>query len=169
MGVPFYPRGQGHLDPEGTIWSSTPGDPSYRITAATIEGDTTLIFETTRAPVPIPSEVRDSAIDVVRETLVARGGGNQNWSKVPEVRTAVQEVFTTADDRVWVQTASNSWARYDVYDRSGRYVRSVDTSYRVLSWLRPIARGDYFWAVVVDELDVHYVVRARIVRTAGSR
>ena len=167
MGVPFYPRGQGHLDPEGTIWSSTQGDPSYRITGATIDGDTTLIFETRRAPLSIPREVRDSAMDAVREYLVPRGGGNQDWSKVPDVRPAVEEVFAAGEDRIWVQRASNSWARYDVYDRSGRFVRSVDTSYRVLSWLRPIARGDSFWAVVVDDLDVQYVVRARIVRAAA--
>jgi len=29
-------------------------------------------------------------------------------------------------------------------------------------WLNPVIRGDYYWTVVFDELDVPYVVRAKL-------
>lgn len=37
------------------------------------------------------------------------------------------------------------------------------TNRRWRSWIPPTLRGDLLWAVVLDGLDVQYVVRARLV------
>lgn len=166
VNVPFYPRAQFVVDRQGWVWSIPEGDPSYRITGTTLVGDTMVIFETQRAPVIIPSVVRDSAISAIRDRLALYGVPDQDWSKVPEVMPAIQKVFTAFDGDVWVQVPAGL-ARFDVYDRSGQHLRTVDSSLRVLARVTPVVRADRFWAVVTDELDVQYVVRARVVRKPG--
>ncbi len=167
FGVPFYPKAQQLVDPAGLIWSTEYGDPSYRIMRWMPGGDTTLVIETRWSPVTIPEAQRDSAIAVVRERLVNVGGAKQDWSKVPTVRPAVTSMFLSEEGNLWVQTGGDGPSfRYDVYDRNGVYTQTVQSSLRVWPFLRPVVRGDQFWAVATDELDVPYVVRARIVPIA---
>lgn len=53
---------------------------------------------------------------------------------------------------------------YDVLSSDGSYMGTVTAgSLDVYPWLPPVVVGDTFLAVVRDELDVPYVVRARIV------
>lgn len=163
IGVPFYAEGQLLLDPRGVIWSKAPG-PSYRIARWVPGGDTTLVLETRRDPVPVTAAERDSAIDGVREHLRERGVGvRQDWSKIPENKPGVVSMFLADGGRLWVRTSSpDSLITYDVYERDGRWTGTAVTSLDVWRWVSPIVRGDRFWAVVTDELDVPYVVRARI-------
>jgi hypothetical protein len=58
--------------------------------------------------------------------------------------------------------SADSLINYDVYEQDGSWVGTAVTSLRVWPYLRPIVRGDSFWAVVTDDFDVAYVVRARI-------
>lgn len=168
-GVPFYPQGLDLIDPNGSIWSTASGDPSYRIKRWVPGGDTTLVLETRRAPTAIPEAERDSAISAVREFLLERGGADQDWTKVPTVRPAVATMFVSEEGDLWVQLGTgSSTLRYDVYHRDGTYSATVETSLRVLPWVRPVVRGAEFWAVVTDELDVPFVVRARIVPVGES-
>ena len=164
MGVPYYPQRQNLLDPRGGIWSREAGDYSYRIKHWEPAGDTALVLETQRFPVPISPAERDSVIEGVRLQLQERGDARQDWSKVPETRAAVTSMFLTEEGRLWVQTASpDTLNSYDIYERSGSYVGTVISSLSPIQWIPPIVRGDLFWAVVVDEFDVPYVVRARII------
>lgn len=167
-GVPFYPQGLDLIDFNGAIWSTAQGDPSYRIKHWVPGGDTTLVLETRRSPVAIPQSERDSAISVVREYLLERGGANQDWTKVPTVRPAVTTMFVSEEGDLWVQQGTgDSSLRYDVYHRDGTYLTTVETSLRVWPWVRPVVRGRDFWAVVTDELDVPFVVRARLLPVDG--
>ena len=164
MGVPYYPQRQDLLDPRGGIWSREAGDYSYRIKHWEPAGDTALVMETLRVPVPISPAERDSVIEGVRLQLQERGDARQDWSKVPETRAAVTYMFLTEEGRLWVQTASpDTLNSYDVYERSGTYVGTVQSRLTPVQWIPPIVRGGLFWAVVVDEFDVPYVVRARII------
>ncbi len=161
--VPFYPQGAGAVDPRGAVWSTEPGDPSYRFKRWTPGGDTTLIVETRRAPVPVTQAERDSVIDALRERLRERGAARQDWSKIPQVKPAVRTIFFADDGRVWVETNSpDAQRRYDVYEPDGRFAGAVATRLNVYRWVTPVVRGDRLWAIVTDELDVPHVVRARI-------
>lgn len=167
FGAPFYPMAQQLVDPASLIWSTEYGDPSYRIVRWAPGGDTTLILETRRPPTAVSEAQRDSAIAAVRELLVEPGGRDLDWSKLPTVRPAVTGMFLSEEGNLWVQVPSESSAlHYDVYDPDGVYAQTVQTSLRVWPFLRPVVRGDRFWAVAIDELDVPYVVRARIVPIA---
>ena len=163
--VPYFPHGESVIDPSGAIWSTAYGDPSYRIARWEPEGDTTLILETRRPPIGIPPSERDSAISVVREALMQRGAANQDWTKVPTTRPAVVGLFMSEDGDLWVRTQLRDSEVFDVYDRAGMYDRTVLNSLKLYRWVRPVVRGDDLWAVVTDEFDVHYVVRARLVPT----
>lgn len=171
MGVPYFPSRSQRLDPAGVVWSTGYGDPSYRIARWEPGGDTTLILETRRPPVPVTAAERDSAIDRIRDALRDRGGADQDWSKIPDVKPAVAGMYVADDGRLWVRAASpDPRFTYDVYDRDGRYAGTAITDLAVYTAIAPIIEGDHFWAVVTDELDVQYVVRARIHRepTGGA-
>lgn len=170
LSVPFYARAERLLDPRGVIWSTEPGDASYRIQRWAPGADTTLILETPRSPVAVTQAERDSVIGALREELRKRGAANQDWSKIPQVKPAVTSMFLADEGRLWVQTSSSDTMRsYDVYERDGRYAGTVATSLKILPWFSPVVRGNQFWAVITDELDVPYVIRARIVRAEENQ
>lgn len=165
LSVPYYPRGESLLDPRGVFWSTEAGDPSYRIVQWAPEGDTTLVLELTRPPIAVTEAERDSAIESARESLMdtgVEGAARQDWSKIPEVKPAVRSMFLAEDGRLWVEATTDTLATYDVFDRDGRYVGTVETTLNIWPWVAPVVRGDRIWAVVTDEFDVPYVVRARI-------
>ena len=99
-GVPFYPQRQDLLDPRGGIWSREAGDYSYRIKHWEPAGDTALVLETQRLPVPISPAERDSVIEGVRLQLQERGDARQDWSKVPETRAHRTSVEVLAVNKI---------------------------------------------------------------------
>lgn len=164
-GVPFFATGAGFIDTSGEGWSSTPGDPSYRIIRMTVGGDTTLVLETRRSPLLVTGSERDSAMNAIHESLAQYGVTRLDASRIPELKPTVLGLFTDDAGDLWVRTSSpDSLRRYDVYSRGGEYRGSVVSSLNVVSYIQPVVRGDEFHAVVRDELDIPYVVRARIRR-----
>jgi hypothetical protein len=161
--VPFYATGARYLHPSGDAFSSTAGDPSHRFARWTPGGDTTLFVQTLRDPVPVRPVERDSAINAIVEGLSRYGVRSLDPSRVPATKPGVLGIFTDDRDRIWVRTSSpDALRRYDVFAHDGRYAGSLATPLRIVSWIPPVIRGDSFHAVVQDELDVQYVVRARI-------
>lgn len=93
-------------------------------------------------------------------------------SKIPEVRPAVEGLFTDDDGRLWVQavTASDSVRTFDAFDTvTGDYLGTLVTEIPVESTPAPVIRGETLWAVVRDELDVAYVIRGRMVPVVPER
>lgn len=164
MGVPFYPRAQQVYAPSGHVWTSPDGQPDYRIARTNLQGDTSLIIETRRAPVPLPDSVREGTIAVIREAIRERGGSvDQDWSKVPHVEPPVRQLFVGDDGELWVRTASpDSLARFDIYRPDGAFDRAVVTTLSLSGSLAPVVRGDRLWGVVRDDFGVQYVVRGRV-------
>lgn len=68
--------------------------------------------------------------------------------------------------RLWVRlsSAGADTTAYDVFDPDGRHAETVVVHARVDSDSPPSLRGDTLWAVVRDELDVQYVIKARLNR-----
>ena len=167
QGIPFYPGSPSHVDRNGETWSGRMADPGYRIGRHAPGGDTTLIVVTERPPVPVTAVERDSAIAVIRESLREHGVTTEmDWSRIPDVKPALESIFTSAEGNVWVAVPNLSGGiDYDVLSSDGSYLGTVTAgSLEAYPWLPPIVVGDAFLAVVSDELDVPYVVRARIVR-----
>lgn len=89
-----------------------------------------------------------------------RGGANQDWTKVPTVRPAIRTIVVSDTGELWVLTELNGEPVFDVFARTGQHIRTVSNPLRLYQWIRPIIVEDNIWAVVTDELDVQYVVRA---------
>lgn len=164
MSVPFYPASKRAWDPAGSVWSSLAGDPAYGITRATLRGDTTLVIDTKRPAIPVPDAERDSAIDRVRESLKERGAAaNQDWSKVPRVRPAIEHLFVAENGRLWVRTASpDTMVHFDVYGNDGRYAGTAVATLSPWQYVDPVVRGSRIWFITADDMGVQYVVRGRI-------
>ncbi|WP_419933792.1 6-bladed beta-propeller [Candidatus Palauibacter sp.] len=121
--IPFYPGEVSYLDSRGAVWSTRPGDPEYRIKRWQPGGDTTLVVETRRPPVPVPAVERDSVIDLMRQMLSNMGVGEWDWSRVPGIRPAVEDIFETAEGNLWIRTpSSGDGVLFDVYSRDVTYV-----------------------------------------------
>lgn len=159
--VPFWPRSAGDYDPRGVFWHKRPNESDYRIFRITPPADTTLVFESRRPAVPVTAAERDSAIAALRE----QGAPNLDWSKIPAAKPIVQSLFVDESGRVWVRvTTPDTLITYDIYLPDGRYEGTAVTSLNIPTWWQPLVRGDLFYTIVTDELDVQYVVRARIRR-----
>lgn len=159
--VPFWPRSAGDYDPRGVFWHKRPNENDDRIFRITPPADTTLVFESRRPAVPITAAERDSAIAALRE----QGAPDLDWSKIPAEKPIVQSLFVDESGRVWVRvTTPDTLITYDVYLPDGRYDGTAVTSLNIPVWWEPLVRGDLFYTLVTDELDVQYVVRARIRR-----
>ena len=163
--VPFYPGGATTFDPSGAMWSAALGDPSHRVHKWMPGGDTMLVAETRRPPLPVTPAERDSVIAEVRAWFRERGVETEaDWSRIPDVKPAVRDLFTSAEGNLWVQTSSpGGGVSYDVLAPDGAYLGSTaPAQLETVFWLSPVIRGDYYWTVVFDELGVPYVVRARV-------
>ncbi len=166
--IPFYPHEVRYLDPRGAVWSTRPGDPEYRIKRWQPGGDTTLLVETRRPPVPVPAVERDSVIDMMRQMTSNMGVGEWDWSRVPTTKPAVEDIFESAEGNLWIGTPSNGdGILFDVYSRDVSYLgtASLGPGLNLFEQVTPVVRGDLVWLIVTDELDVPYVVRARIAPT----
>ncbi|MDX1396137.1 MAG: hypothetical protein R3195_17280 [Gemmatimonadota bacterium] len=160
--VPFYPFSMSLIDPDGTVWSTTFADPSYRIFHWRPQGDTTLVIETNRDRLAVTPAERDSVMAQIREEFP--GAPAPDWSKIPDVKPAISSMHLSAEGQLWVRRPStDGLTHYDVYDRDGRLAGGAATALGVWPYLSPVVRGGEFWALVTDELDVPYVVRGRLV------
>ena len=163
--VPYYPGGATAFDPSGAMWSAAFGDPSHRVHKWMPGGDTLLVAVTQRPPVAVTRAERDSVIADTRAWLREQGVETEaDWSRIPDVKPAVQGLFTSAEGNLWVQTSSpGGGVTYDVLAPDGAYLGSTAPApLETVFWLSPVVRGDFYWIVVFDELDVPYVVRAKI-------
>jgi hypothetical protein len=170
MGVPFAERGATLIHPSGNVWSAWALAESHRLARTTLEGDTTLLVETLRPPVSVDPAVRDSAITALQDRLREMNAdiGSQSWDKVPQRYPFVERLSADAAGNVWVETGSASGTVWDVFSPEGTHLRTVATDLPIQPWVNPVIRGDTLWTVVTDELDVPYVVRARIVPVEGG-
>lgn len=167
--VPFFASGVSLLDRSGNVWSSPTGSAEYHVAHMRHSGDTMLTITTQRPPVPVTPAERDSAFQSVLDALSEYGVKDLDPSKIPDVKPAVLALLESEEGDLWVQTSSpDSLTRYDIYRRDGTPKGSVTSDLSVLRWVRPIVRGEHFYAVVTDDLDVQYVVRARLVLAAAN-
>ena len=167
--IPFYPHEVRYIGARGDLWSATEGDPAYRIRKWRPGGDTTLVFETRRPAVPVTAAERDSVIAPMREMLSNLGVGEWDWSRIPSIKPAVEDIFESSEGHLWVRTPSTGGGvLFDVYSGDGAYLGSASlgpgagSALDLFAPVAPVVRGDLVWLVLTDELDVPYVVRSRI-------
>jgi len=164
-GVPFTPSLEWRLARDGTWWAGLTGD--YRIFQLSWEGDTLRSVRRDYDPLPVTSTDMETA----RENLddFVKAGGKPDWSRVPDVKPAFDEFVLDDSGYLWVKlvTDADSVDRlFDVFDPEGRYLGQVDAPFPINFYPPPIIRGDRIYAVTRDELEVPFIVEARIRKPA---
>ena len=164
--VPFYARPHEVLAPTGEFWSTKGGSPHLEVARWTPAGDTSLVLTSLRLADRVTSAERDSAMSELRNRLAERTGSPPGLdpSRVPATKPTVYGLFLDDRGRPWVRISppTANTTDYDVFDRDGRHVETVSMPFRVDGWVPPVVRGDTVWAVVTDEMEVQYVVRAEL-------
>ena len=160
--VPFSGGLFWQLSPNGTIWALITDQ--YRLFELTPDGDT--LRTITRAFTPLPVTAADR--EKVPEDLkwFTDQGGRIDLSKIPDTKPPVGVFFIDDADHIWVQVTmpdeEDDGRVFDIFDPDGRYLGAVRLPFTMPSW--PVFRDGALYAVTVDELEVPYVVRARIVK-----
>lgn len=162
--VPFSGSLQWRLAPSGHIWSLLTDE--YRLTQFSASGDT--LKSVTRDFQPLPVTAAD--MDAAREELewFVSQGGKIDLAKLPSRKPAAKRFFVDGDGNLWVTRIvaerEDEDRIIDVFDPEGRFLGTVTLPFRPASSPAPLIRGSTLWAVTLDELEVPYVVRARLVK-----
>lgn len=164
--VPFFSVPMQVLAPTGEFWSSREGAAQLEVARWTPAGDTAVVLLSLREPGPVTRAERDSAMAELVEGFAQRMGSPPKLdpSRVPATKPPLHGLSLDDRGRLWVRLTDPSadTTVYDVFDGEGRHAETVSLPFRVDAWIPPVLRGDALWAVVTDEMDVQYVVRARL-------
>lgn len=168
--VPFYAQPHEVLAPTGEFWSSTEGRSELEVARWAPPGDTSLVLVSRRQSDPVTAAERDSAMRELREGLAQRvpSPPSLDASRVPATKPPLYDLSLDDRGRLWVRLTESAadTTVYDVFDRDGLHAETVWLPFRVDRYVPPVVRGDTVWAVVTDEMDVQYVVRARLGQAA---
>jgi hypothetical protein len=161
--VPYTPGLDWQLTSAGDFWFVHTGPYElYRLTAA---GDTVRKVTKPFEQVPVTGEDVDSAMARL-ESFIERGA-KVDRSRIPGVKPAVRGFYVTGDGQLWVEPTTRDRADrgrlFEIFDPEGRYLGRLRLPFRV-SYPPPVIRGDMILAVTRDELEVPFVVRAKIVK-----
>lgn len=162
--VPFVHNPRWRLARDGSLWVWEGGG-RYDIRLLGRDGELLRRIGRDYAPVEIEASHRREEI----EGLVQPGWKRVtafDASSVPHVYPPFTSVRLAEDGSVWVrrQVAEDRYVR-EIFDADDRFLGRLDVP-ETLDGLRIHHVGrDHVWGVVRDELDVQYVVRARIERS----
>lgn len=156
----FNPRMHWRFDPRGYIWFGE--SDAYRIHQRSLAGDTVLVIEREYSPLRVRQEDIDEWLESPGPTRFRQAGGQIDVDRIPKVEPVFRDLIVDDGGHLWVRLVTqDSSAIFDVFDPNGRYLGAVDAGHGMTS-ITPVIRGDRFYAVVADSLDIPYVVRYRI-------
>jgi hypothetical protein len=163
-GVPFSPGLVWRLAPSGNIWFALTGE--YRLFDMTQSGDTLREIARAFEPLPVTEADIDSAIG--RLEWFTRQGGKVDRSRFPSVKPALEQFWIADDGTIWVMPVVESAeerSRYlDAFDPEGRYLGRILLPFTLSAYPPPVFRRGMLYGVTRDDLEVPYVVAARVVR-----
>jgi hypothetical protein len=166
--VPFSPGLDWELAPDGGFWFVLTGP--YELYRVTGQEDTVRKVTKPFERIPVTGEDVDSAL--VGLEWFTRQGGKVDRSRIPSVKPAIRQLFVADDGHVWVapMTANREDEGYtfDIFEPEGRYLGPLRLPFALSGYPSPVIRGDVLVGVTRDELEVPYVVRARIVKPRGE-
>jgi hypothetical protein len=161
MSIPFMPGMSWQLARTGDIWFGVTGD--YRLYKTNLNGDTLRIVSREYQPIAVTEADVERELEGFDDFL--REGGKVDRSRIPKVKPAFRTFFLDDANRLWVMpmTSSDDEGRLlDVFDSEGRYLGRVELPFAMQRYPLPIFRNGRIYAVTRGDLDVPYVVSARI-------
>jgi hypothetical protein len=148
------------------------GRATFRVTRIGVSADTLFSREYEYAPVGVSDAAVDAAVEQITATLSRRGPpprpaeierALRSGDRIPAHLPPVTAAASGADGSIWVRREETlgQTARWDVLDRNGELQATLELPRRVTV---ETVSGDVMVGVELDELDVPYVVRYRIMK-----
>jgi hypothetical protein len=160
-GVPFTPSLEWRFDPRGYMWFMLTGE--YSITQLSLEGDTLRRISREYEPLRVTQADVDSAMAGLDWFI--RNGGKVDRARIPGTKPATEEFLLDDEGNIWVLPVTGPAEEgrvVDIFDPEGRYLGRIGLPFMLSTNPPPVFRDGYLYAVTEDELEVPYVVRARI-------
>ncbi len=161
--IPFTHAASWRLENGGLLWVWD-GDRAYEIRLQSLRGDAIRRVSRRYSPVRIEPDVRRQAIaDFQRPGW--RAVTDFDASRVPRVYPPFSSVRLAADGSVWVRRQTGEGeTTWEVFAEDDRYLGAVEVpvTLKTIS-LRHIG-SDHVWGILRDDLNVQYIVRARILK-----
>ena len=135
----------------------------YHLFELTADGDTLRSITKADGLVPVTDFERQEALD--RFDWFAAQGGKIDPSRIPEEKPPVDWFFLDDEGQVWVARASTSRDTVqllDIFNANGQFLGTVVAPFRLQQSPLPVVREGVLFGVVLSDLDVPYVVRAKI-------
>jgi hypothetical protein len=161
--VPLQGRLAWRPSNEGTVWALVTDQ--YRLVELNAAGDTLRQIAKSFSPIPVTSD--EKAIWLERLEPFIPQGARIDASGIPDHKPAVTGFFPDADGYLWVLRDNRygvEQCALDVFDPAGRYWGTVTAPFQLSMEPAPIVRDGLLFGVARDELDVQYLVIARIVK-----
>lgn len=161
--IPFSGNLRYYFAPDGTIWFGESGD--YRMIRRTLDGDTLLVFSLPHQRLRVSEAEKDSVVRLWAEGVVPR---TLPADRIPDEKDSLGRMVTVDDlGRLWVAPfldESRIYREFDVFDPDGHYLGRVELPFRLDDDVRMTVRDGRIYGVTLDDFDVPYVVRARLVQ-----
>lgn len=161
--IPFGTGVASRVDPAGGVWLAHTS--AYRVARLDSRGDTVLVIEADVAPLPVTETDRaayaESSADAGPE---ARNAAREVASLMPEVKPVIEGLVVDDLGRLWVDRVVplGETPLYDVFERDGDYLGSIRLAFEPNRYLPIRIRDGRLYALVQDELDIPFVVRADV-------
>jgi hypothetical protein len=162
-GIRFDPEAIAIVDPGGGFWQTERA--AYRIARLDERGDTVLVIEVDVEPLPVTQSDRSDYVEADMERSPdQRRAAEEVAALMPETKPVVAGLVVDDVRRLWVGriVGKDETPLYDVFDRHGTYVGSVRLGFKPSPYLPLKIRGGQIYALVRDELDIPFVVRAGV-------
>jgi hypothetical protein len=189
--VPFAPTFAWTMSPFG--WFVAGVGNRYAIDQYLPDGR---VLRIERAAEPVPVAAAERADAEERAVANMRGmdpSWRWNGPPIPDQKPAFSSFFAGLDGRIWVQRPApgelipegeldepralgngvtmppqryREPVVYEVFEPDGRFLGTVRAPKGFSAWPRPVARGDFVWAIVRDDLGVNRIQRFRITPVA---
>ena len=150
--MPYAPRVQWTVNSDGNIWQASTS--AFAIHETTYAGDTLRTIQLDREPPRLDGQERDS--------IAAAAGIPAR--RLPAHKHALENIRSSPDGWVWVETEGGATGGWEVFDERGYYLGRVDSPVPIEKQPAPFFGVGSVTAVTLGEFDVPYVVQLRIVR-----
>ncbi|HEX8694509.1 MAG TPA: 6-bladed beta-propeller [Longimicrobium sp.] len=159
--VPFAPRVEWALAPDGRVWSG--GSERYRLEQRDADGRLLRIAERPYTPVKVERAELDS-IPVRHQDFVQRGG-KIDLAAVPKEKPAF--VSIQVDDRgyLWVRPSAplgQQGTAFDVFEPTGVYLGRLQIPLEIPEFMPIFVHGAHVYSVTMTDEGVPQVVRFRL-------
>ena len=155
------------VNPAGGFWRAH--STSYRIARTGERGDTLVVIEADLPEAPVTDADRSAYVDSIAEDRPElRREAEEVAALMPDTRPMLAGMFVDDEHRLWVQrvTPDDAPAFYDLFSADGDYLGSVRLAFVAAGPL--VIRRSTIYTWIEDDLEVPFVVRARLFRARGA-